>query len=354
MSDSPRPAEPVTLRRVTAPRLATLVACVVGCSASPQELGEGDADEGVTIVAEGELEASTAAPTPEPVEPVADPTLASARQGVRNGQVAASMRAQLIASPNPDHRHAARLLQAIAGEQPAPVLSRAGARSIEAGAARPVAPPAERPGEDAKPPLAERPQTEASEERPPPSIPPAPEPVERAPEPTPEPEQAAEQVPEAEQPDPALVAQLLHERLAGWSEPSRPLLLRERPPREQESNNAGSGPQLVILTSLALRPSDAGASLALMGAGAVELEIQPIDAYHLRLSVVGAGAVPGFLDARPSVPGLEVVSVARFGRVIEVELEHGPGWWLESTTRVDNGAVAEFYRVPESSEDVSP
>jgi hypothetical protein len=123
-----------------------------------------------------------------------------------------------------------------------------------------------------------------------------------------------------------------------------PLLLRERPPMLDAPTTGGDGPRLVILTSLSLRPgaSPQSITLELAGAGAVKLDAQPLTGGRIRLSALDAGAVPGFLAARPSAAGLEVVDVARRDRRLEIEVELGQGWALQSITSLENGASVQF------------
>ncbi|PRP90613.1 hypothetical protein ENSA5_63200 [Enhygromyxa salina] len=132
---------------------------------------------------------------------------------------------------------------------------------------------------------------------------------------------------------------------ARWFGPEL-LLLRERPPEVQPSDVGTSvdGPRLVILTRLSLHPVPGGdaVELELAGAGAVAPAIQAIDSNRARLSIADAGAVPGFLAARPARAEVEVVDVTRRGRVVEIEVEFGRGWSLREVTRLDNGARVRF------------
>jgi hypothetical protein len=125
-----------------------------------------------------------------------------------------------------------------------------------------------------------------------------------------------------------------------------PLLLRERPPLPPIPSHAGDGPRLVILTRLTLQPgaSEDAVALELAGAGSVSIQAQPLSSGRLRLWLVDAGAVPGFLAARPELPGVAVVDVVREGRWLELELELGPGWALQAATSRANGARVDFIR----------
>jgi hypothetical protein len=62
----------------------------------------------------------------------------------------------------------------------------------------------------------------------------------------------------------------------------------------------------------------------------------------VRLWTHDAGAVPGFLSARPAAPGLAVVDVARSDRTLEIEVELASGWALQSVTSLENGARVQF------------
>ncbi|HLT37594.1 MAG TPA: hypothetical protein VK034_14975 [Enhygromyxa sp.] len=302
--------------------------CAIACAAPPGVEGRPGAgaieqpDE-----AEPEAEAELEAPEGD------DPLLAEARGRVRGGRVPAALRRRLVESDSPDHRHAARLLQAIAGEPPAAVLARTGGRgSVEVEPMVDLAAPElfeaapESPSEPESPELSERPPKLSSF-------------VTGSPawrwfatglvvvEPEPEPAEV--------DPDIGL------ETIVG----SLPLLLRERPPIPEDST-IGDGPRLVILTSLSLRSGSSRdvATLELAGAGAVKVGVQPLASGRLRLFVLHAGAVPGFLAARPSAAGVEVVDVARRDRQLEIEVELARGWTLRNVTSLGNGASVEFAR----------
>ena len=70
--------------------------------------------------------------------------------------------------------------------------------------------------------------------------------------------------------------------------------------------------------------------------------MQPLTGGRVRLFVLHAGAVPSFLAARPSAPGLEVVDVVRDDRRLEIEVELAHGWALRGVESRENGATVQF------------
>jgi hypothetical protein len=273
----------------------------------------------------------------------ADPLLARARGQMRRGRVPDAMREQLLASRDPDHRHAARLLQAVAGETPAAVLSRAAGELSS------------RPGSRAE-------LEEIVEPLPQPDIRKSavPEPVEPNPsvalveddrsddarlDPPPKWDEVPPDSPvrswiagsvEVEPPPPPVAIELPIERLIG----PELLLLRERPPR------VPSGEGLIILTSMSLWPGDDAGQvwLELAGSGPANVWVQPLDQSRVRLTIVDAGAVPSFLAARPRGMGLTILDVARRELDVELELALAPGWRLAAVAQLGNGATVGFSR----------
>jgi hypothetical protein len=298
--------------------------------------------------------ACSGTPSPDPVErdadaPVVepelalpstradDPLLARGRGQMRDGRVPDAVREQLLVSRDPDHRHAARLLQAVAGETPAAVLSRAGGGEQEVETPQPEAPRPEalRP----EPPQPEPPQPEAPQ-------PEAPQVDDDARlDPLPKLDDIPLQSPlrgwlagaaevEPEPPPPPIDLPL--ERLLG----PELLLLRERPPRIPTDDG------LVILTSMNLWPGrTAGeAWLELSGSGPANVSVQPLDPSHVRLTIADAGAVPSFLAARPEGLGLTILDVVRRERDVEIELVLASGWRLVALEQLGNGATVGFSR----------
>ena len=262
---------------------------------------------------------------------------------MRGGRVSADARARLLASDDPDHRRAARLLQAIAGEQPADSLAPVDEPSVE------------EPIEDVVEPvdIVEQPT-------------PAPAPV-----PAPVPAPALVIVDDETIDPPPKLSRLprdgvVHQWFAGMVvvepepeseseteldlfDPERLfgpelLLLRERPPLPPSRSLAGDGPGLVILTRVSLRdgPDPGTVELELAGAGPAIVHVQPLDSHRVRLWVVDAGAVPSLLAARPRHAAVEVVDIARRERVVELELRLAAGWSPTGITRRDNGAAVRF------------
>jgi hypothetical protein len=296
---------------------------VLACSGAPT----------VEVQDEGE-----AAPV-EVVEPVGpdtraeDPLLAHARGQMRRGRVPDDVREQLLASRDPDHRRAARLLQAIAGETPAAALPR-----VEGDAPKPIEPPT--PPEPLQPiqlPAPEPPSPVVAiaepvdDER----LDPLPE-LETVPLDSPLRAWLEIRVPELE-PDAIVSTELPLEWLRG----PELLLLRERPPRP--ASNVGLG--LVILTRASLRdePDADRVWLELVGSRPVlGVWMQPLDEFRVRLTIPDAGAVPAFVQARPENQVVTILDVARRERDVEIELALTPGWRLAQIDRLDNGAAVGF------------
>lgn len=272
-----------------------------------------------------------------------DPLLARARGQMQDGRVPDAVLAQLLASRDPDHRRAARLLQAVAGETPAAVLSRS------SGDVEPS--PALDPAAIELPPLPEPAEPPSPSE--PVAVPKPSEPVElpeedRSDDARLDPPPKWDAVPpdsplrvwlagahEAEAPSPPVAIDLPLERLIG----PELLLLRERPPR------APSGDGLIILTSSSLAPVDADhLRLELAGSGPANVWAQPLDESRLRLTIADAGAMPSFLGARPSSLGVTILDVVRREHDVEIELALAPGWVLATVTPLGNGAAVDFSR----------
>jgi hypothetical protein len=289
--------------------------------------------------------------TVEPVDTVAntradDPVLARARGQMRRGRVPDAVREQLLASRDPNHRHAARLLQAVAGETPAAVLSRAD------GEAAPSPDPAPDPSSIVLPNLPEPASIEPAE----PAEPKPAEPValveeDRSGDARLDPPPKWDDVPpesplrawlagsvnEVEPELPPAAIDLAIERLL---EPELSLLLRERPPR------IPSGDGLVILTSMSLwpGPNEGEVSLELAGSGPANVIVAPLDQSRVRLTIPDAGAVPSFLAARPEAMGFTILDVTRREHDVELELALAPGWRLVTLAPLDNGATVGFSR----------
>ncbi|PRQ07220.1 hypothetical protein [Enhygromyxa salina] len=345
------------------PGLSALLGCALACS-GPPSAREPEPEPTQRVVDPAKVVPS---PAPEPAtagDQAVDPLLALARGQIRGGRAPAELRRELLESGDPDHRHAGRLLQAIADEKPEPVLTRArGLAQVE------LAEPIE-PGEPI-----ERPATVEPPIEPTPASPPAREPTAVAEPPSPAPSEiTAAPGPDDESWDPppklsslpadgpvrawfdAGVTELEPEPAAVIGEPELSqarlfgpelLLLRERPPVvAAPMTDADEGPRLVILTSMAIRvdPSGDAITLELSGAGPAALAFTPCSSTHVRVRILNAGAVPGFLAARPTRPELEVVEVARRDTIIEVEIEFARGWTLIGAARLANGASVRFER----------
>jgi hypothetical protein len=369
----------------------TLVStCALACAQPPQAVGEPE----VLTAGEGEGEGADQGDTdPGPAEsasPSLDASLAHMRTQVRGGRLPEDARRGLLDSANPDHRHAARLLQAIAGEVPAAVLPRTAAGVGEpvlaawedqddeepAGAGSPEPSPTIAVGQLPGTPGPTPTPTFA----PNPSPTPTPTPT-TAPNPSPTPTPTPTTAPILDERDaaPFDVAPALADLVPGspaWAwfasgsltaptkperEPSPassapatgfegelPLLLRE-PLLASPTGPIRNPAPLVILTRLDLRPgsSEDLATLELAGAGPVAVTTQPLSASgdRLRLWIADAGAVPAFTGARPTVAGVAVLAVDRRDRQVWIEVELAPGWALQAWQPQPNGATVSFARL---------
>ena len=345
-------------------RRLLIVGLVLGCGpqAGPPASAEG-----------GAAEQRDGAPTGREQVLRRDPLLERARASMHGGRVPAPVRAELAASRSGDHRHAARLLQAVAGRPVDPVISRVAARSAPLGPAESLPGPARiaaapvvdsSVGRAGAAPGRASPDTAGAgspgsgdgSARPSSSLANRPGPPRGGPprgsdssaQPFADPfagpfadplaEPGEEPVPEliddsfAADPtrDPRLTAGLL----------AAPLLIEHPPPPAP----LPPGVPLAILTSLELRRLDDPGSLALeiSGARPFAAVAHPLSAQRLRLAIDAAGAVPGFLSARPRVDELAVVCVRRRGTRIEIELEFVADTALVRATPRANGVTLEF------------
>lgn len=340
------------------------VACSVPPGGAPQPSEEGEGvgvsvgeDAAVAEVERGDTQDSVVSESALAVGSE-DQLLARARSHVRGGRVSEAVRRELLESKDANHRHAARLLQAIAGEPPAAVIARTRGPvlAVEVAAVdqlfEPEAEVEARPPEQSEPPKQAEPPKPA--EPPKQAEPPGiavelDEPIDRPPKLSSLPPDSPAWhwfvgTPVYVEAEPQPVSAELRIDTASLVGPL-PLLLRERPPTPVAAQpSKADAPRLVILTSLALRPGASAnqLTLELAGAGAARMHVQPLTGSSVRLLVHDAGAVPSFLSARPSAPGVEVVDVARYDRTLEIEVELAPGWTLQRIASLPNGASVQF------------
>ena len=257
----------------------------------------------------------------------------------------------MLDSRDPDHRHAARLLQAIAGEVPAPVLAR------HEGGGRPDAVAALDPVDPVAPELGPTPQ---------PARQPEPKPEPKPEQPEPKPAAAVDErdslrfdvLPKLDGLPPDSPARAWFAGAVVVEDPPEPLATLEFTPTDAElplllrepvfvtapPARGGAG-GMVILTRLDLRDTSEGeVVLELAGAGAVAVAAQPLSPAgdRLRVWIADAGAVPAFVSARPSVDQVAVVDVVRRDRWLWIDLELAPGWAVRMVTTLDNGASLAF------------
>jgi hypothetical protein len=313
----------------------------LACSGAPSS----DADE--RDANREHIETLHAGPSTGPSTRVDDPLLASGREQMRDGRVPDAVHEQLLASRDPDHRHAVRLLQAVAGETPAAVLSRAAGeaereivqapRDPQVVESEPVEPMPNEPM-PSEPALAPAESDPADDLR----LDPLPK-LADVPSQSPLRAWLAGESPIEPDPPPASI-ELPIERLRG----PELLLLRERPPRSPNTDGPEGG--LVILTSMSLLPGPDASELVLVlaGSGPARVLVQPLDEHRVRLTVADAGAVPSFLAARPGGPeagqGLTILDVARREQDVELELALAAGLRLVAVEQLGNGATVKFSR----------
>ncbi|NVB41776.1 hypothetical protein G6O69_28340 [Pseudenhygromyxa sp. WMMC2535] len=319
---------------------------------------------------------------PEPTTPEGDPLLARARAAIYGGEVPAALRRELLASTDPEHRRAARLLQAVAGEAPSETLERRGVgapRAPSGPAVMPALPP--QPGQraqgaefaesteeiGAKAPAGEGADATAGDPR---------EPVPARGEASDEPELEPQSWDLERLPEGSSIRQFYGDRLAlaaieaevsgdaeSAGDPSElwgplrgeaQLLLAQLPPAPSLSEapdelaphrDPSLARGLVILTGLSLEgeASEGGVELVLTGAAPVTVHSRVLASQRLLLWIDGAGAMPTFTGARPrDEAALVVLEVRRDESRVELELDLAPGWELARSETRPNGARLYF------------
>ncbi|EDM73897.1 hypothetical protein PPSIR1_11701 [Plesiocystis pacifica SIR-1] len=277
--------------------------------------------------------------------------MARARASLRGGELNPALRGELFASSAPQHRHAARLLQAIDGGGELPVLAHADG---------PAAVEAEPRGEGiAGVRLPEPPSVAAEDppEQPPVGTPARPEANRPEPDrPEPGAEAGAEAAPEeAPEPGPSEAGEADEPPTPGfdlWTAVvgEEPLLARLPPPPSLDEGHESLVPHrdpslargLVILTRLAIGEGSTGVQLELSGAGPVTVERRLLSSQRLLLWIDGAGAMPTFASARPRSPELAVTDVRRNEGRVEIEVELAEGWACSGAVSQPNGARVDF------------
>lgn len=266
-----------------------------------------------------------------------DALLARARASLHGGELNPALRGELFASSAPQHRHAARLLQAIDGGGELPVLAHAdGPAAAEA--------EAEPQGEGIAGVRLPEPPSEAVEDpqkQPPADTPTRPE----ADRPEPAPEEAPDLGP-GEADEPPTSGLDLWTAVVG----EEPLLARLPPPPSLDEGHESLVPHrdpslargLVILTRLAIGEGSEGVQLELSGAGPVTVERRLLSSQRLLLWIDGAGAMPTFASARPRSPELAVTDVRRNEGRVEIEVELAEGWTFSGAVSQPNGARVDF------------
>lgn len=99
------------------------------------------------------------------------------------------------------------------------------------------------------------------------------------------------------------------------------------------------------IRSLALRPSGKGATLTLRATSGVLVGVVNQRRSGLVRLVVDASAEPDTLRARPRVRGAAVTAVRRVGQSVFVTLQLDPGWALGRITKTGAGARVELHPV---------
>jgi hypothetical protein len=111
------------------------------------------------------------------------------------------------------------------------------------------------------------------------------------------------------------------------------------------SASGSAAPSLSVLTRLSLRGSSEQVVLRLNAADRVVMGMaeQPQSGL-LRLVVESAGALPGFLQARPEVHGIKVVDVRRGDDTVQISIQMQEGWRAQGPRSGAGGASLTFVR----------
>lgn len=108
---------------------------------------------------------------------------------------------------------------------------------------------------------------------------------------------------------------------------------------------ATGAPVISVLTRLTLKGSAKEVTLRLNAADRVVMGMaeQPQSGI-IRLVVESAGALPGFLQARPEAHGVKVVDVRRGDDTVQISIEMDPGWRAQGPRSGVGGASLTFVR----------
>jgi hypothetical protein len=102
--------------------------------------------------------------------------------------------------------------------------------------------------------------------------------------------------------------------------------------------------RLAVLTRLSLQKTGNKATLTVHAADAVRVGVATQASGKVRLVVESAGALPGFLQARPSVDGLAVSDVRRGQDTVQIAVDVGEGWKVGNPSSFSGGARLIFTR----------
>ncbi len=216
-----------------------------------------------------------------PAAPTGDPLLLRAQSSFENGHIAPEIEAELLASPDPAHQRARRILETMDRQ------------------ARGIAPaPSEKKTTTAK------------------DATPTKAPTIRAPDPG--------------SPTPGVPKQSGSTSSGGGTGGSG------------EGSNSPKA-RLAMLTRLRLSGGGSKVTLSLNAADRVVMGMaeQPASGI-VRLVVESAGALPSFLQARPTLEGVKVIDVRRGEDTVQISVELAPGWKPRGPRSGATGASIDF------------
>jgi hypothetical protein len=115
---------------------------------------------------------------------------------------------------------------------------------------------------------------------------------------------------------------------------------------EAASNDASnehdeSPPKLTVLTRLALVQKGSGAVLTVHAAAELKVGLAQ-QSKTARLVVESAGALPAFLQARPSLDGIRIIDVRRGQDTVQIAIELDDGWKVGRPEGFSGGARLRF------------
>lgn len=102
--------------------------------------------------------------------------------------------------------------------------------------------------------------------------------------------------------------------------------------------------RLAVLTRLSLKQKGKRATLTVHAASSVRVGVATQASGKVRLVVESAGALPAVLQARPSIDGVTVSDVRRGPDTVQIAVDVGEGWTVGRPTSFSGGARLAFTR----------